>query len=255
MLLQTLTVSATTPLSAEASETQNPCRAEPLVHLFKIPQLAAPEESRILATLSAEECLRAQRFRFERDRHTFLVVRASLRRLLAACLDVPPAHLVFTYNEFGKPQLADAPGLYFNVSHARGAAAIALSRNGRIGVDVEQITRERATHEAVRQYFSARESLALDDCSEGARHELFFALWTLKEAYLKARDEGLSIPLDRFGFSLAQDMAEIRFESRLGDRAEDWQFCTRVVFSDYRWSVAIEMPAASHCLAQIVHYS
>jgi hypothetical protein len=65
----------------------------------------------------------------------------------------------------------------------------------------------------------------------------------------------LSVPLDRFGFSLAQDMTEIRFESCLGDGAADWQFCTQAVFSDYRWSLAIEMSATARCLAQILQYS
>jgi 4'-phosphopantetheinyl transferase len=251
---KTLIIPATSPLWLEAVDARNPRVAEPQVHLFKIPQLTALEESRILAVLSADEQLRARSFRFARDRHAFMAVRASLRGLLAACLDVPPRHLVFVHNEFGKPLLADAPELHFNVSHCHGAAAIALCRDGRIGVDVERVTRERAALEDVRRYFSTGEIRALDSCSDHLWPELFFALWTLKEAYLKAKGAGLAVPLERFGFSLDQGMAEIRLETSLGDRPVDWQFCTRAVFNDYRWSLAVEMSAESKCSAQVIEY-
>jgi 4'-phosphopantetheinyl transferase len=54
---------------------------------------------------------------------------------------------------------------------------------------------------------------------------MFLRLWTLKEAYIKARGRGLSIPLDGFAFSLQPDRPPaISFAEKCPDRPEDWQF-------------------------------
>ena len=61
-----------------------------------------------LMLLSADERVRAARFRFERDRNRFVAGRAFLRTLLGNYLGATPGELVFTTNEFGKPSIAGA---------------------------------------------------------------------------------------------------------------------------------------------------
>src|SRR5262245_26819819 len=60
-------------------------------------------------SLSVDEQQRAARFHFEKDRRHFIAARGFLRRILGQYLRANPAELRFTYNQFGKPALLDAP--------------------------------------------------------------------------------------------------------------------------------------------------
>ena len=244
-----------TPLSAGALESLALELAEgPALHVFRVASPAGHAAAALEAMLSIDERERARRFHFDRDRHTYLVARAALRRLLAAYSGAQPEALRFAYNEFGKPALVSAAQLHFNVSHSDGVAAIAVCRTGRIGIDVERVVRERAALDAAQLYFAASERLALKACAIDSRHELFFMLWTLKEAYVKAMDRGLSIALDSFEFEVADDESVIRFRNAMGEREADWQFSTRTVFADYRCSVALQRPAAAPRALRVFEY-
>lgn len=128
------------------------------------------------ATLTEDERNRSARFRFERDRRRYIVARGALRSLLGQYLDTEPAQIRFTYNPFGKPELHSDFGtrLKFNLSHSADLAAIAITTDGAVGVDIEQIKPEADYAEIAR-------------CDP----QTFFEYWTRREAYVKARGEGL----------------------------------------------------------------
>lgn len=154
--------------------------------------------------LDADELGRADRFHFERDRVRFVIARGVLRSILARYLRRPPGQVRFGYSPYGKPSLADAGGdLSFNVSHSNEVALYAFARGRDVGVDVEFIREDFAGMEIAGRFFSAREVAALRRLPAGLRTHAFFNCWTRKEAYIKARGEGLSHPLDCFAVSLA----------------------------------------------------
>jgi 4'-phosphopantetheinyl transferase len=155
--------------------------------------------------LAEDERRRADGFCFEEDRERFVVARGVLRSLLGSYLDLEPGRLNFRYGSHGKPALAEGTGgdtLRFNVSHSRGLALFALTRNREVGIDVEYVRSDLELEEIAGRYFSPQEAAALRSLPTDARTEAFFACWTRKEAYLKARGEGLSIALDGFSVSL-----------------------------------------------------
>ena len=159
-----------------------------------------------LQSLSADERARAGRFCFQRDRTQFIVARGLLRNILGRYLGLEPDQLCFCYKLHGKPALtvaAGAPALRFNVSHSHCAALIAVTHDREIGVDIERIRVEAADIEIARRYFSSHEVAVLEALPAHSRTEAFFRCWTRKEAYIKARGGGLSIPLDQFDVSLA----------------------------------------------------
>jgi len=157
--------------------------------------------------LSADELTRANRFHFIKDRNHFVVARGLLRNLLAAYLGVNCAELRFSYGAQGKPfLLLDGQAqINFNVSHSDGRAAFAFTRGRDLGVDLEYVKDDFDDELIANRFFSRAEVLALRTVPADLRKQAFFNCWTRKEAYIKARGEGLSMPLDQFDVSLRPD--------------------------------------------------
>jgi 4'-phosphopantetheinyl transferase len=156
--------------------------------------------------LAADERARAERFHFERDRGHFIVARGVLRAILGGYLKRAPEGLSFCYSSHGKPALAGKSGgdaIRFNVSHSHGIALYAVTCGREVGVDLERIRFNLAVAEIAERFFSRREVAMLRTLSTEAQREAFFRCWTRKEACLKARGEGLSLPLDQVDVSLA----------------------------------------------------
>jgi 4'-phosphopantetheinyl transferase len=160
--------------------------------------------------LANDERQRAQRFHFVRHRDAFVINRARMRSLLAGYLSQAPETLVFTYSQHGKPSLPEAAlpasgSLRFNLSHTEGRAALAVVRAREIGIDVERIRPQADARKIAERFFSAGEREALREFTGEALDRAFFRCWTRKEAYIKAKGEGLSIPLHQFDVSVAED--------------------------------------------------
>src|SRR5271170_6222415 len=157
------------------------------------------------ATLVDEERERARRFIFERDRDRYIVARGILRDLLGQYLRCAPRSIEFSYGPYGKPAIAGAAsrsGICFNLSHSHGLAVVAIGREQEVGIDVELIRPEFASEAIAKRYFSAKEIDELTSLPAELRTEGFFLCWTRKEAYIKAKGDGLYISLDSFDVSL-----------------------------------------------------
>jgi 4'-phosphopantetheinyl transferase len=87
--------------------------------------------------------------------------------------------------------------------------------------------------------FSVAERAALHALPAAAQPDRALSLWTLKEAYIKARSLGLSLPLDGFSFSFDSDPPRISFAASISDTPERWTFRT-VDLLGHRISLALE---------------
>jgi 4'-phosphopantetheinyl transferase len=215
------------------------------VHVWRASLTRTPSELQSLSSLLApDEISRAQRFHFERDRASFIVARARLRTILAAYLKLNPAQLQFSYSPHGKPALNNAEGpdeLRFNLSHSHALALYAVTRNREIGVDVEYIRADFANEEIAARFFSNTEIATLRALPTGQRTESFFNCWTRKEAYIKARGEGLSFPLDRFDVSLipGEPRATLNVHEAPFEAAR-WSLQTLTPEDGYAAAIAVE---------------
>lgn len=152
-------------------------------------------------SLSTDERARAERFRFDRDRNRFIAAHGILRRILACYMNVDPCEITFCREENGKPRLKTAAGetgIQFNLSHSEGLAIYVFTCDRRVGVDVECIRVVDEMEQIVEQFFSARERALFRVLPAGVKQEMFFNLWTRREAFLKAIGNGLSYPPDTF---------------------------------------------------------
>jgi len=161
--------------------------------------------SRFEAILSADERIRANRYFFPEDRNRFVAARGILRALLGRYLCRLAKELEFDYTPQGKPSLrGEFRGLpiCFNVSHSHDLALYAFALRRRVGVDVELVRADFGGEQIAERYFAPQEIEELRRLPSSMRPKGFFLCWTRKEAYIKARGEGLRIPLDSFYVSL-----------------------------------------------------
>jgi 4'-phosphopantetheinyl transferase len=161
---------------------------------------------RLESTLADQERERARRFIFARDRDRYIAARGILRDLLGKYLGCAPQSIELVYGPNGKPALASAasrPAICFNLSHSHGVAVVAIGQEREVGIDVELIRAEFASEAIAKRYFSAKEIDELSSLPAELRAEGFFLCWTRKEAYIKAKGDGLQIPLDSFDVSLS----------------------------------------------------
>lgn len=175
------------------------------VHLWYASlDLGASKAQRLTEILSEDERKRGERFYFQRDRERFVAARGQLRSLLAGYLGLKPGELRFRYGPYGKPNLVFSRSgmLRFNLSHSDELVLYAVARDREIGVDLERV-RADVPYEVAERFFSPRERAALRELPSDLRRTAFYTLWTSKEAYLKARGVGLSLPLNGIDISPA----------------------------------------------------
>ena len=199
---------------------------------------------RLLSVLSQEERERAKRFRFPKDRNHFIVARAVLRTILALYLNREPGELRFGYSPYGKPYLMreqNKYGLHFNLSHSHGLALLAVASQRKIGVDVERIRSDVADEPIAEQFFSPQEVARLRSLPVALQAEAFFNCWTRKEAYLKARGVGLSLPLYQFDVSLAPGEPAALLETRIdAEEASRWSLRELLPGPGFAAALAVE---------------
>ncbi len=213
--------------------------------------LAVPEriaDARLLeryrALLSDDERERAARFRFDDHRHQFCVAHALVRTALSRYADLEPAAWRFAVGARGRPASVAVPGvppLRCTLAHAAGVGACAVALERDVGVDVEDATRRADIDAIARRYFSPSEQREL--ARPDAGRDRFFELWTLKEAYLKARGVGIAAALEKISFALEPAAPiRIRFDPGFDDDPASWQF-------------ALHRPTARHVLSVAVRRS
>ncbi|HEX7792925.1 MAG TPA: 4'-phosphopantetheinyl transferase superfamily protein [Vicinamibacterales bacterium] len=196
-----------------------------------------------LSLLDEIERTRAARFVFERDRRRFIAAHAWVRITLAGYLDLDPASLRFATGSHGKPYLVDAPiDLRHNLSHAGDRALLAVALGHDVGVDIEG---ERAIDVPAlsRRFFAPAESEAIRELPEAEQLQGFLRCWTRKEAFIKARGDGLAFPLSGFEVSLADAVSPQTLTACAADPGAllRWRVAGLAAESGYTAAVAHEI--------------
>lgn len=154
--------------------------------------------------LVKDEVARAEHFHFERDRNHWIAARGILRVLLSSYVNAAPGQLQFSSNAYGKPFLAFpalSHQLQFNVSHSQDLALYAFTLKGQVGIDVEYMRADLDYDDLAKVSFSPYEQVCLHSLPYELKQEAFFHCWTRKEAFIKVRGKGFSIPTDKFDVS------------------------------------------------------
>ena len=156
---------------------------------------------------------------------------------------VAPPDWRFETNQHGKPCIANplAQPLFFNLSHTQNLAALAVTRTAAIGVDVEKIKSVEQVRGLAERCFADSEIEFVFSGESGSLMQRFFKLWTLKEAYIKARGCGLSLSLQSVVFAPLDQPLTVDFDSSHDDAPSAWRFCHWEVGSEHLLSLAINV--------------
>ena len=162
--------------------------------------------NRLENTLNAEERTRAERFLVPHARDRFVGARGILRELLGAYLGLDAAKVRLGYGPQGKPFLSPEHNsrICFSVSHSHEMGLFVFASGQEVGVDIEQVKPDFRGMEIATHFFSEEETAGLAKLPPKLAEEAFFGCWTRKEAYVKARGHGLSVPLRSFTVSFTE---------------------------------------------------
>lgn len=196
--------------------------------------------------LQANEIMRYERLVQQRHRLEFMLGKWLTRICLSEYTGLAIGDWHFIYNAYGKPQPREGLGVqapFFTLSHSHGRAVVAVSRTPELGIDIEFTGRKRRVAKIAHRYFANEEIRALLALPDSVQQSRFYELWSLKEAYIKARGLGLAIPLKSFAYTFSKNrvgLNEITKSSAAQWRWQIWQLHTGL---PYALALAVQLQA------------
>jgi 4'-phosphopantetheinyl transferase len=176
-----------------------------------------------VSLLSPAERSRFDRFIRDEDRRGYALAHALLRNTLSSLIGSKPEALTFEADSYGKPRLSAPADVSFSLTHTNGLVACAVARGREIGIDAEAIDRPIDAHGIANRYFTESETGYITEGKGEQKHERFFEVWTLKEAFLKATGRGMSQSLEAISFELEENET-VRYSLAPGNADAGWQF-------------------------------
>lgn len=170
--------------------------------------------------LTNEESQRSRAFNTLRLSERFVLTRAILRSILSDYIQVHPQELKIMVNQYGKPSLMGHK-LSFNLSHTEDLLMIAVSNLSDIGVDIERIKSRTGMLAVAERCFAKQEFEFWLQLSEAERLQMFYQIWTKKEAFVKAVGRGIALGMQECEIDIAGSGALLKIPTEYG-WAADW---------------------------------
>jgi 4'-phosphopantetheinyl transferase len=195
-----------------------------------------------------ESCLddrdreRAARFRFPEDRARFVLGRALTRKCLGHYLQLRPESIELATTDRGRPFFPHDETVQFSISHTHDLVAVALTGDARIGLDLEYVNPHVELPELAKRIFCEADLQTFLALPNGERLPAFFRAWTRKEAYLKARGEGIAEKLQEISVSFGPEETVSVRDGRDPSAAETWHLRTLPVPDGYAGTLACDDP-------------
>lgn len=193
------------------------------IHLWRVKLNPSDEILHVCQnSLSEFELRRVEFYDFEKVKQNYLVSQGMLRHLVGKYSGRDGRDVKLGRHRKGKPFSADDPGLFFNMSNSGDYVVYAFSREGEVGIDLEDVRNLDDLEELILKNLTINERGLLDKDPD-ERLKNFFRFWTFKESYLKAIGEGMRIEPHRLEFTIERD--RVKYVGMNGfDDPEDWLF-------------------------------
>ncbi len=197
-----------------------------------------------LSFLDDKEFETYYKYKVDFKKQEFLAGRFLAKTILSKYLETKPENISFIKNGYGKLYLKEQfipktrESLQFNISHSNNMIVLAVALDNEIGIDVEKVN--RPILDIAERFFTFREREYISKCEPAKRNNTAYQIWTLKEAYIKAKGQGLSIPLESIDiFLLNKEVFMKNIEPKPGyyiaiavDSHQNRNFKTRIIEVD-----------------------
>ncbi len=180
-----------------------------LIFIISIPiEIGIDELKQYTYILDSEEVKQFNKYKIEKKQIEFLIGRILLKGILGNIFKKNAREISFSKNEYGKLYLSNQPhglNLNFNLSHTDGKLVCGITRVGRLGIDVENT--EIDYLELMEMFFLPKEISYVNSQSDFKnRKNLFYQIFTRKEAYMKLIGKGFSLSPFTFTVPLCKDV-------------------------------------------------
>ena len=191
--------------------------------------------------LSAEEIQRSEELVFQNRSEDYIISRGILRKILAQYLGEAPEFVSLELNTTGKPYLTSSR-YHFNLSHSNNLFICGISRDTPIGIDLQQIYPISNIDTLIRNYFSPEEQQIVNSVIDSRIQDLFFTIWTAKEAYLKGTGEGFQRPANNFTIcQWEHNLLTLKLKQETNSSlSTTWNIRELHISSDYKAALAVK---------------
>lgn len=196
---------------------------------------------------STKEQEKINKKRTDKGKQDALITRGLIRCVLSRYAPIAPNDWTFDTGFNGKPSVSDEcllteNDIEFNLSHANGLIACAITKSQPLGIDVEYTERNSDTYKLAPRYFSESENRDLQTKPYNKQPLEFYKYWTLKESYIKACGGGLSIPLNHFSFDITKpDDIKLSFDAARDDNPAHWKSLLFDVTEDHKMALTVKV--------------
>jgi 4'-phosphopantetheinyl transferase len=207
-----------------------------LAHVSKAQDVLASFDS----CLDQRDRERAARFKFPADRARFTLGRAMVRKCLGHYLEQPAETVELAYTDLGRPFFPADKKLQFSISHTQDLVGVAVTEGAQIGIDLEAISPHLDLIELAERIFSPDDLAIFQAYSAREKVAAFYRAWTRKEAYLKARGEGIAEGLQEISVSMApEEVLSIR-DNRHASASGKWHLISLPLPGGYAGTLACD---------------
>jgi 4'-phosphopantetheinyl transferase len=192
------------------------------------------------AFLDGRDRERVARFRFPADKARFVLGRGMLRKCLGYYLEQAPETVELAFTNKGRPILVHDERIQFSISHTQDLVALALTDGANIGIDLEAVSPHLDLVELAERVFSAEDLAIFQAHPAHEKLAAFYRAWTRKEAYLKARGEGIAEGLQQICVSMApQEVLSVQ-DKRHDSETKEWHLVSLPLPGGYAGTVACD---------------
>jgi len=220
------------------------------IFLVRPETIKAQQQAKFKLLISSNEKDGISRKRTESAQRDALITRALVRLALSKYVDIAPSDWHFNKGWNGKPFIAltcqgHKANIEFNLSHATGLIACAITKSLPLGLDVEYTKRKSDTYKLAPRYFSPEENEDLAALPYEQQAISFYDYWTLKESYIKACGDGLAIPLNHFSFDISNhNNIKINFDNARNDQPHHWHCSLFDISDDHKMALTARVEQA-----------
>ncbi|WP_192455747.1 4'-phosphopantetheinyl transferase family protein [Acinetobacter oleivorans] len=215
------------------------------VQVYVCPVSRVPQDhmvlSHYLGFLSSAEKLRYDQYHPKAAR-LFLISRVLVKTVLANKLGISPHQVNIQLHPNGKPFVEGSKAVYFNLTHSADVIILAVTEEGEIGVDIEQVDLEF-------EWMRVDSVLAPTEIEWIKENELtdlfsvfqrFFQIWTLKESYIKCTGEGMSRHLKKLNFHVLPEHIQFLDSTNDARKTEEYYFESYIYDSHFIFSICLQ---------------